>query len=322
MSFARKTLFALAGTLMLGGFGAMVGAEETAPAPAPAPAPETKPAEVAPAEKPAEKPAEAPAPKPAEAAPAAPAAEKPADSSKKTKAAESYVVINGVRYNWEEAIRKFPDMKKEAPPEVEFDPNYKPTGESTPEPKAAEAPKSEEKRAEKAEKEEKEEKKKAEKKETAEKKEKKKKKKKGEEAPVVVEDPANTERIALEQARARVELEDRAHKLIRRLTTENWKEAQAELFSIGKDAVPFLIDAMAPAEQPQLGEPPLETYAAGQPSRPSRTRPLGDVAFECLDTLIRSHSDWKGSVPAREQKAWQDFWSANGSAIALGGAKQ
>lgn len=302
MYFARMSLFALAGMLFLGGVCERLYAEEAAPAPEP------KPAEAAPAEKPAEKPAEA-------APVAAPTAENPAEKGKKVKASESYVIINGTRYSWEEAIRKFPDMKKEAPPEVEFDPNYKPTGESTPEPKeTAAAPKAEEPKAEQKE-EKKEEKKEA-------KKEKKKKKKKGEEVPVVVEDPATVERVALEQARARVELEDRAHKLIRRLTTENWKEAQSELFSIGRDAVPFLIDALAPSEQPRPGEPPLEAYAAGQPSRPSRTRPLGDVAFECLDTLIRSHSDWKGSVPARDQKAWQDFWSANGSAIALGGAKQ
>ena len=164
MSFARKTLFALAGILMLAGFGASVRTEETAPAPAPAPEP--KPAEAAPAEKPAEaapaeKPAEVPAAKPAEAAPA------PAEAGKKVKASDSYVVINGERYNWEEAIRKFPDMKKEAPPEVEFDSNYKPSDVAKPEqaPKeTAEAPKAEEKQAEEKKAEKKKEKKKKKKK--------------------------------------------------------------------------------------------------------------------------------------------------------------
>ncbi|MCW8129530.1 MAG: hypothetical protein KIS92_04020 [Planctomycetota bacterium] len=324
MSFARKTLFAFTGSLVFAGFAAVGHAEEAAP-------------------------------KPEEAKPA----ETPAAAPEKLAAKDAYVVVDGVRYNWEEAVRKFPDMKATAPANLVFDPDYKSSPETAPKPaaetvaapeakpadgkKAAEeqakkdsetvkaadkaSEKAEKEAAEKAEKAEEEKKKAAEKAEKearkkAEKAEKEAKKKaaKGEPAaPALVEpDPAYAQKMALVQARARVELEDRIQKHIRHLGGEHWKEARAELIAIGKDAVPYLIDAMAPADQPVAGEPPLAAYAAGQPARPTRTRPLSDIAFECLDAIIRSHSDWKGAVPGLDQKAWQSFWADNGAGIKIG----
>jgi len=324
MTFVRMTLVALTGTMFWAGSGVI--AEEAAPAP------EAKPAEA----------------KPAEAAPAAPAA----DPAVKKAAKDAFVVIDGVQYNWEEAVRKFPEMKASAPAHLAFDPNYQSTPETAPKPAAetvtvpaikAEAKKEEvkeEKKEEKkevsadtekadkearkaAEKAEKEKRKAAEKAEKAARKAAEERKKRGEPAlpPVTEPDPAHAERLRLEQARDRVALEDRIQKLIRRLTTENWKEAQGELFKIGKDAVPFLIATLAPAEQPVAGEPPLEAYAAGAPGRPTRTRPLSEMAFEVLDTLIRSRSDFHGAVPMRDQKAWEAFWAANGATITLGNGK-
>lgn len=326
MSFARKTLFAFTGSLVFAGLSAVSHAEETTPAP------ETKPGETAPA------------------------------APEKIAAKDSYVVVDGVRYNWEEAVRKFPDMKNTAPVNLVFDPNYQSTPESAPKPaaetvatpetkaeakvddkaadaqmkkdsetvKAADAAsektskqandnakKEEEAKQKSAEKAEKEARRKAEK----EAKEAKKRAAKGEPMkPVIVEpDPAHAEKMALQQARARVELEDKISKNIRQLSGEHWKEARAQLISIGKDAVPFLIEAMAPAETATPGEPPLAAYAAGQPARPTRTRPLSDLAFECLDSIIRVHSDWKGAVPGLDQKAWQAFWTNNGGSIKIGG---
>lgn len=218
------------------------------------------------------------------------------------RAADAQVVIDGVSYSWEEAVRKFPEMRSKAPANMVFDPNYKPSGKSEPAIVTESPSKQEEPKPEK--------------------KKKTKKVKKGDESqvlqPVVEPTPEHSAQALLEKARERIVLEEKLRKNVRRLTTPSWKDAQKELVDAGSDAMPFLVDALGVSDEPQDGEYPLETYTLISAGRPTYSRPLKDVAFEVLDNMVRNHSNWKGAVPGRDQKAWQEFWSANSASIAFG----
>lgn len=136
--------------------------------------------------------------------------------------------------------------------------------------------------------------------------------------PVVEPTPEHTAQVLLEKAREQIVLEEKLHKNIWLLTTPGWKDAQKELVAAGRNALPLLVAALCVQDEPQDGEYPLETYTLTSAGRPTYSRPLKDVVFEVLDNMVRNHSDWKGAVPGRDQKAWQEFWSANSGSIAFG----
>ena len=326
MALARGRLLWMA-SLILGFAFARSAWSEEAPAPAPVEPPKAEPAPVAPVEAPkaAEPAPEAPkhvepvpeAPKAAEPAPVAPAeapkAEEPKPAAEAPKAepipvpeakvrtADARVVVDGVSYTWEEAVRKWPEMRAKAPANLVLDPNDKSSGKSEPAVVAEKPAKQNEPKPAK---------------------QKKVKQKKGEPAvvlnPVVEPTAEYAEQVAMQQARERLALEEKIRKNVRRLTTAGWKDAQKELVEDGREAVPFLIEALGVSDEPKDGEYPLDTYTLTSAGRPTYTRPLKDVAFEVLDNMVRNHSNWKGAVPARDQQAWQEFWAAGGAAIAFG----
>ena len=101
---------------------------------------------------------------------------------------------------------------------------------------------------------------------------------------------------------------------IYRLTTSGWREGWAKLIEEGEAAVPFLIDELAPVEEG--GKPQMAYLLAGHmkadASRPARPLTLAEVCAEVLTDIIRDRSNYKGEdLPAVDQKAWQDWWSAN-----------
>lgn len=142
--------------------------------------------------------------------------------------------------------------------------------------------------------------------------------KNGKVVPIIVEpDAAQAERNALIAARKQVALEEEIAKDVRRLMTPGYKEAQGRLISYGKPAIPFLIDAMKPEDSTKESFKG-RAYQVGTPGRYTDNRPLDEIAYEVLDSMIRNHSTYRGEIPARDVAAWQSFWAANKDSIELG----
>ena len=146
------------------------------------------------------------------------------------------------------------------------------------------------------------------------KKEKKKNKKNGK-TPIVEPDPEYAKVVEATRAQAEVELKERIQKNIYRLSTSAYKEAEAELIKIGKPAVPYLIDALEPAEKPVAGEAPLEAYVLYETGRATRQRSLSEVAYEVLDSWVRNRTPYQGEPPGPDKKAWQKFWTSTGETL-------
>ncbi len=239
-----------------------------------------------------------------EAAPApAPAAE----------AGHPDVIVDGVRYTWEEAKKKFPDIDKAkaegvtASPSATVEPAA-PAAEPVvlreePRP-SAEEPQAETKREDIQEVTQVEEKP-------------RKKKKKGEPEVLINEpDPEYAARVELLRSRERVALEERIKRQISLLTTPEWRVAQADLIKVGRSAVPFLIDAMKVDGDYNYA---LKSYSLQGPRRATRQRPLAEVTYEVLVNLLHNHSNYQGELPGRHAAKWEEFWAANGSSVQLAG---
>ena len=104
---------------------------------------------------------------------------------------------------------------------------------------------------------------------------------------------------------------------IRRLGTSGWREAQVQLVQAGKAAVPYLLDAMG---APEGEAAPAAAYNLGghtkaDSGRASRQRTVAEVCSELLTDIVTNHSNYKGELPTLDQKAWRDWWAANGNSI-------
>jgi len=103
---------------------------------------------------------------------------------------------------------------------------------------------------------------------------------------------------------------------IRRLSMSGWREGQAQLLEAGRAAVPFLIDAMgSEGETAAPAAYNLGGHTKADTGRASRQRPLSEVCAEVLTDIIRTRSNYKGELPALDQKAWRDWWAANSAGI-------
>ena len=128
-------------------------------------------------------------------------------------------------------------------------------------------------------------------------------------------DPEKSSAPALSES----EVDHRMHFAIHRLTTSGWREAEADIVSMGKPAVPYLIDALAaPAEGSVPVAFNLGSHTKADSSRGTHSRTLGEVCAEVLTEMVTNHSDFKGDIPYLDQKAWQDWWTANGSKVNFG----
>ncbi|GMV82732.1 MAG: hypothetical protein AMXMBFR7_39160 [Planctomycetota bacterium] len=220
------------------------------------------------------------------------------------------VIVDGVRYTWEEAKKKFPDIDAAKDKGVTTGPS------ATVEPAAPAAPAAEpvvlKDEAKPAAEEPKQEAAKAE-----EKPKEKKKKKKGEPAVLINEpDPEHAAHVELMRSRERVALEERIKRQISLLTTPEWRVAQADLIKVGRDAVPFLIDSMKVDGDYDYA---LKSYSLQGPRRATRQRPLAEVTYEVLVNLLHNHSNYQGELPGRHAAKWEEFWAANASSVQLAG---
>ncbi|MCZ7646071.1 MAG: hypothetical protein M5U26_12420 [Planctomycetota bacterium] len=224
------------------------------------------------------------------------------------------VIVDGVRYTWEEAKKKYPDIvqaEKSGSATVKTESGGEATLETAPAAKSEPAAETTELAPPaKAEEDEAREVPKNEAAEDEEKDEKKEDK-----AGVVViqePDPEFAERVALLRARQKLLEEGFIRKNIRLLTSPEWRTAQAELVKLGRSAVPHLIDAMAAQDAY-----PAKSYSLQAPRRATRQRPLAEVAYEVLVNIVQNHSNFKGELPGRNQAEWQEFWNLNGASILL-----
>ena len=80
----------------------------------------------------------------------------------------------------------------------------------------------------------------------------------------------------------------------------------------GRAAVPYLIEALGAPEKIGAG------YPLQAPGRAARTSPLSDVAYQALVDLFQNHSTYQGALPGRDQKNWQEFWTAYCASIEFG----
>ncbi|HYG76131.1 MAG TPA: hypothetical protein VEK08_14085 [Planctomycetota bacterium] len=145
----------------------------------------------------------------------------------------------------------------------------------------------------------------------------------------VTEDPAAAAKAREDALKAERELaremtqkDAKLRAAVRKLATPGWREAQVVLMDAGKDAVPYLIEAMAEGDDVNK---PLPAYNQGGHSksdsgRASRQRTLAEVASEVLTTLVKTRSDYKGEVPTVDQRAWQTWWTANSATVNFGKA--
>jgi len=123
-----------------------------------------------------------------------------------------------------------------------------------------------------------------------------------------------------EASRKRLETEVNIRAAIRRLCTSGWREAQLQLIDSGKTAMPFLIEALGNTEDD--GTPAPAAYQLGGHTksdlgRAPRQRTRAEVCTELLTEIVSHHSNFKGDVPTNDQKAWQEWWVANGEKISF-----
>jgi len=120
---------------------------------------------------------------------------------------------------------------------------------------------------------------------------------------------------------AKIELENSIHSAIRRLGTSGWREARAELIVFGKDAVPFLIEAMTNVDEEGKAlqaNYQLAGHSKADTGRATRNRTRGEICSELLTEIITAHTSYKGDLPTLDQQDWQTWWVANGDKISFG----
>ena len=132
-------------------------------------------------------------------------------------------------------------------------------------------------------------------------------------------DPKNdARRKEIEDASARIELDNNIHAAIRRLGTAGWREAKTQLIGYGKQVVPYLIEAMSntdtdgnasPNHYQQAGHTKADT------GRATNNRTRAEVCSELLTEIITNHTNYKGDLPTLDQQEWQTWWVANGDKI-------
>lgn len=119
-----------------------------------------------------------------------------------------------------------------------------------------------------------------------------------------------------------LEFDRKMRSAIRKLSTSGWREAQVELVGAGKPAIPYLIDAMAPGEEEATGDKAAAYNVGGHTKadagRSPRQRSVAEVASELLTDIVSNHSSYKGELPTVDQKAWQEWWIANGEGVTFG----
>ena len=134
-------------------------------------------------------------------------------------------------------------------------------------------------------------------------------------APATFKELEGTKREAISDS----DLDVTMHSSIRRLATSGWEEARLQLLNAGKAAVPYLIDALGQSDQNY----PLKAFNLGGHSKADsgrgvRERTLAEACSEVLTDLITNHSNYAGDLPTLDQKAWQDWWTANGTKVTFG----
>jgi len=95
---------------------------------------------------------------------------------------------------------------------------------------------------------------------------------------------------------------------IKRLGTSGWREAKSELARTGKAAIPFLIEAIG-SDKNSFN---IGGHTKSDSGRSSHQRPLAEICVETLTDIVQNRSNFSGEVPAVDQKAWQEWWQANG----------
>jgi hypothetical protein len=133
----------------------------------------------------------------------------------------------------------------------------------------------------------------------------------------VAADKAKEPEVKPEDAVKRAaEIEANVRGAIGRLSTSGWRDAQAEVIAGGKISVPLLIEAMGTeGEKAPNAAYNLGGHTKADTGRATRQRTLGEVCAELLNEIVANHSNFKGELPAPEQKAWQEWWAANGTSV-------
>jgi len=123
-----------------------------------------------------------------------------------------------------------------------------------------------------------------------------------------------------EASRKRLETEANIRASIRRLCTSGWREAQLQLIDSGKTAMPFLIEALGNTEEDGTASPAayqLGGHLKADLGRAPRQRTRAEVCTELLCEIVSHHSNFKGECPTNDQKAWQEWWIANGDKVSF-----
>lgn len=134
-------------------------------------------------------------------------------------------------------------------------------------------------------------------------------------AVVSAEPTAEQKAAEAELARQKARQEERLRVLVKQLGTSGWREAQGELIASGKFAVPILIDSMSLPEADKLQAYNLGGHTKADAGRAPRQRTIAEVCSELLTNMVKNHSNYKGEVPGADQKAWQEWWTANSGTV-------
>ena len=110
----------------------------------------------------------------------------------------------------------------------------------------------------------------------------------------------------------RRELDRHIARLVKRLHTASWQYAWLELRRIGRYAVPALIDELSDTTRSAVTAKALPgVVTPGE--RIFLTR--GEVAYALLREIIGDYSNYRGTLPPFDKKAWEDWWRQNRSRI-------
>jgi DNA polymerase III gamma/tau subunit len=134
-------------------------------------------------------------------------------------------------------------------------------------------------------------------------------------AVVPVEPTPEQKAAEAEAARLKAQQEERLRVMVKQLGTSGWREAQGELLAAGKAAVPILIYGMSLPEADKLQAYNLGGHTKADAGRAPRQRTIAEVCSELLTSMVKHHSNYKGEVPGADQKAWQEWWTANSGTV-------
>jgi hypothetical protein len=129
---------------------------------------------------------------------------------------------------------------------------------------------------------------------------------------------ADARRKEIEEAAAKIELDNNIHAAIRRLGTAGFREAKTQLIGYGKVAIPYLIDAMTNTEadgSPAPNHYQLNGHIKADTGHATNNRTRAEVCSELLTEIITNHTNYKGDLPTLDQQEWQTWWVANGDKI-------